>query len=43
MPATGALRSARDAAQDAPLVMYRTRYGHRVETMTTAEILDRWH
>ncbi|WP_331294273.1 MULTISPECIES: hypothetical protein [Methylobacterium] len=43
MPATGALRSARDAAQDALPLMYRMRYGHRVETMTTAEILDRWH
>ncbi|MGT2479809.1 hypothetical protein ACU4GR_15010 [Methylobacterium oryzae CBMB20] len=43
MPLTGALRSARDAAQSALPLMYRTRYGHRVETMTTAEILDRWH
>ncbi|XAP13394.1 cysteine hydrolase [Methylobacterium fujisawaense] len=41
--ATDALCSSCDAAHDALLLMYRMRYGHQVETMTTAEILDRWH
>ena len=41
--ATDALCSSCDEAHDALLLMYRMRYGHQVETMTTAEILDRWH
>lgn len=41
--ATDALCSSCDAAHDALLLMYRMRYGHQVETMTTAEILDLWH
>jgi len=40
--ATDALCSSCDEAHDALLLMYRMRYGHQVETMTTAEILDRW-
>ncbi|MGU3451904.1 hypothetical protein [Methylobacterium fujisawaense] len=40
---TDALCSSCDAAHDALLLMYRMRYGHQVETMTTAEILDLWH
>jgi hypothetical protein len=35
-------RASCDEAHDALLLMYRMRYGHQVETMTTAEILDRW-
>ncbi|WP_281407382.1 isochorismatase family cysteine hydrolase [Methylobacterium sp. P1-11] len=41
--ATDALCSSCDEAHDALLLMYRMRYGHQVETMSTAEILDRWH
>ncbi|MGU3420224.1 cysteine hydrolase family protein [Methylobacterium sp. D54C] len=41
--ATDGLCSSCDEAHDALLLMYRMRYGHQVETMTTAEILDRWH
>ncbi|WP_373622426.1 cysteine hydrolase family protein [Methylobacterium sp. OAE515] len=40
--ATDGLCSSCDEAHDALLLMYRMRYGHQVETMTTAEILDRW-
>ncbi|MCJ2063537.1 hypothetical protein MKK63_12555 [Methylobacterium sp. J-088] len=40
--ATDTLRSSCDEAHDALLLMYRMRYGHQVETPTTAEILDRW-
>lgn len=41
--ATDALCSSCDEAHDAMLLMYQLRYGHQVETLTTAEILDRWH
>ncbi|MGU3666031.1 cysteine hydrolase family protein [Methylobacterium sp. A49B] len=41
--ASDGLCSSCDEAHDALLLMYRMRYGHQVETMTTAEILDRWH
>jgi nicotinamidase-related amidase len=40
--ATDGLCSSCDEAHDALLLMYRMRYGHQVETMTVAEILDRW-
>jgi nicotinamidase-related amidase len=40
--ATDALCSSCDEAHDALLLMYRMRYGHQVETLTTDEILDRW-
>jgi nicotinamidase-related amidase len=40
--ASDGLCSSCDEAHDALLLMYRMRYGHQVETMTTAEILDRW-
>ncbi|MGT2479863.1 cysteine hydrolase family protein [Methylobacterium oryzae CBMB20] len=40
--ATDALCSSCDEAHDALLLMYRMRYSHQVETMTTAEILDLW-
>ncbi|MCJ2054237.1 hypothetical protein [Methylobacterium sp. J-070] len=39
--ATDGLRSSRGEARDALLPMVRMRYGHPVETMTTAEMLDR--
>ncbi len=40
--ATDGLCSSCDEAHDALLLMYRMRYGHQVETMTTTEIIDRW-
>ena len=40
--ATDGLCSSCDEAHDALLLMYRIRYGHQVQTMTTAEILDCW-
>ena len=40
--AADALCSSCDEAHDALMVMYRMRYGHQVETLTTDAILDRW-
>ncbi len=39
---TDALCSSCDEAHDALMVMYRMRYSHQVETLTTAEVLARW-
>ncbi|UMY17805.1 cysteine hydrolase [Methylobacterium organophilum] len=37
-----ALCSSSDEAHDALMAIYRMRYGHQVEMLTTDEILDRW-
>lgn len=39
---TDGLCSSCDEAHDALMVMYRMRYGHQVETLTTEEVLERW-
>ena len=39
---TDALCSSCDEAHDALMLMYRMRYSHQVETLTTAEVLARW-
>ena len=40
---TDALCSSADEGHDALLFLFTTRYGQQIETMTTGELLERWH